>query len=34
MALPQPGTPPRFYVIIGGFSVEANAYKLKDQLLL
>jgi cell division protein FtsN len=28
----QPGTPPRFYVIIGGFSVEANAYKLKNQL--
>lgn len=24
--------PPRFYVIIGGFSVEKNAYKLKDHL--
>jgi hypothetical protein len=28
----SPGTPPRYYVIIGGFSVEANAYKLRDQL--
>jgi cell division septation protein DedD/nucleoid DNA-binding protein len=28
----SPGTPPRYYVIIGGFSVEANAYKLKNQL--
>jgi cell division septation protein DedD len=28
----SPSAPPRYYVIIGGFSVEANAYKLRDQL--
>ena len=29
----SPSTPPRYYVIIGGFSVEANAYKLREQLI-
>jgi nucleoid DNA-binding protein len=28
----SPSATPRYYVIIGGFSVEANAYKLKNQL--
>ncbi|MDO1444829.1 SPOR domain-containing protein [Rhodocytophaga aerolata] len=28
-----PSTPARYYVIIGGFSVEKNAYKLRNQLV-